>query len=401
MNKKISLGLALTLVFASITATFSVTMLVSRRIYNGLIADLASRVEMYSAIEDINALVRTNYYYYRSIKSSQINLNISKGYIEGLADGHNRFLTAAEYIEYERRLLGNASGVGLTASWDSQNGTLTVTSVAPGSSASARGIKEKDVITKIDNENVNSRNYAELLKRLEGDNLTTVDVTCRQDGELKEFKVTIGYSYVSVSHKTIGELGYVRISAFYANTRDQLRRAVEDLRESGVKGVIFDLRNTSEGGVEYAAAAADCITPLCARETDVLVSLIDRDGSVAYSHASSSSDLILPMTVLVNKRTGGPAELFACVLRDFEKASLIGAGTSGNGTSQKAHKLADGNAVILTVAKIRPYRSESFDTVGLIPDFEVALPDETEARLEHLEVDEDLQLQKAIAELLK
>jgi len=401
LNKKISFGLALTLIFAAITATFSITMLVSRRIYNGLIADLASRVEMYSAIEDINALVRTDYYYYRSINTNRINLSISKGYIEGLEDGHNRFLTASEYIDYNRRLEGHASGVGLTASWDGQKGALIVTAVAPGSSASLRGINVKDVITKIDNERVTAGNYAELLRRLEGSNLTTVDITCNQDGELKEFKVTIGYSYVSVSQKVISEIGYIKISAFYANTKDQLRLAVDELREARVKGIVFDLRNTSEGSVEYAAAAVDSITPMCEKETDVLVSLINRDGVTAYSHASSSSDLLLPMTVLVNGGTSGPAELFACVLRDFDKAALVGTRTDGNGTAQKAHKLADGSAVILTEAKIKPYKSESFDGDGLAPDIEVLLPEEAEARLEHLEITEDLQLQRAIIELMK
>ena len=398
MSKKISVGVALSLVLASITATFALTMAFSQSIYNKLISNISGRAEMYSTIEDINALIRTNYFYFSSINNENINYSVSQGYIEGLGDTNSRFMTAGAYINYNNRLNGNASGVGITTIWDKNKSQLRVSAVASGSSAAAKGIKTGDILTKIGGEKVTSKNREELTELLSGDTLSTVTVTCMRDKTPLEFNVTVGYSYLSVTQKTIGSVGYIRINAFYANTQEQLKEAIAALQQDNVTAIVFDLRGTSEGTVEYAAAAIDCITPVCSSEDEVLATLVGRDGIAVRSYPSTSNNLNLPMAVLVNAETAGPAELFACDLRDFDKAVLVGTTTAGIGTAQEVFTLEDGSAVLLTTSKILPYKSESFNETGLTPNHEVFL-ESAETTPELLELNEDMQLQKAIAVL--
>ncbi len=399
MSKKISVGVALALVLASIATTFAITMAFSQSIYNRLISNISGRAEMYAAVDDINALIRSNYYFFGSINNENINRSIANGYIEGLGDSNSRLLTAAEYIAYNNRLNGKASGIGITTAWDANARTLVVTSVASGSSAATKGIKKDDVIVKIAGERVTSRNYEQLLDTLSGDTLSTISVTCkRKDTEL-EFNVTVGYSYVSVSRKTVGSVGYIRISDFYANTQEQLKEAVGALQDSGVSAIIFDLRGTSNGTVEFAAAAIDCITPICSNQDEVLVKLVGRDGTPLLSYPSTSNNLNLPMAVLVDEKTAGPAELFACDLRAFGKAVLVGMPTAGVGTAQQTFTLEDGSAVVLTTSKIIPYKSESFHETGLKPDYEIALKTDAPASPDLLTEAEDTQLQKAVSVL--
>ncbi|MBQ3151803.1 MAG: PDZ domain-containing protein [Clostridia bacterium] len=396
MSKKISLGVALSLVVAAIAATFAITMTFSQSIYNSLISNISGRAEMYSAIDDINALIRKNYYYFGSINNEEINYSISKGYINGLGDSFNRFMTASEYVEYAQKVEGKASGVGITANWSDVTGQLVVTSVASGSSANVKGIKENDIILKIAGETINASNYEERLKMLSGDALSTVSLTCKRGETELDFNVTIGYSYASVTHKMIGSIGYIRITAFYANTRDQLTDAVSSLQQSGATAIIFDLRNTSDGTVKYAAETVDSITPICSDKNEVLAKLVGRDGTIIDSFPSTSNNLNLPMAVLINEKTSGPAELFACDLKDFEKAFTVGIKTVGNGTAQQIFTLKDGSAVLLTSAKIIPYKSEPFEGEGLTPDYEVK-QEVKAASPELLKETEDTQLQKAVS----
>lgn len=397
MSKKISIGVSLALVLAAIAATFAITMAFSQSIYNRLISNISGRTEAYAAVDDINALVYNNYYYYDAINKEKINQSITNGYIEGLDDPNSRLLTAEEYADYINRLNGNASGIGITTVWDDSAKQLVVASVAAGSSADTKGIKKDDIIVRITGERVRSDNYEQLLSTLSGDTLSTVSVTCkRKDTEL-EFNVTVGYSYLSVSHKSIGAVGYVRITDFYANTQQQFKEAVGALHDSGVRSIIFDLRGTSNGTVEYAAAAIDCITPICSNQNEVLVDLVGRDGKSTLSYPSTSNDLNLPMVVLVDEKTAGPAELFACDLRAFGKAYLVGDTTAGVGTAQQAFTLEDGSAVILTTSMIVPYKSDSFNGTGLPPDYEIHLDGSDAPEL--LDVQSDKQLQKAIAVL--
>ena len=399
MSRKISVGVALAIALASIAATFAITMAFSQSIYNRLISNISGRAEMYAAVDDINALIRSNYYFFGSINNENINRSIANGYIEGLGDPNSRLLTATEYIAYNNRLNGKASGIGITTAWDANTRSLVVTSVANGSSAATKGIKKDDVILKIAGERVTTRNYEQLLETLSGDTLSTISVTCkRKDTEL-EFNVTVGYSYVSVSRKTVGSVGYVRISDFYANTQEQLKEAVGALQDSGVSAIVFDLRGTSNGTVEYAAAAIDCITPICSNQDEVLVKLVGRDGAPILSYPSTSNNINLPMAVLVDEKTAGPAELFACDLRAFGKAVLVGMPTAGVGTAQQTFTLEDGSAVVLTTSKIIPYKSEPFHEIGLKPDYEIALKADAPATPDLLTEAEDTQLQKAVSVL--
>ena len=351
---------------------------------------------MYSAIDDVKALVSTNYYYFNTINEESITHSLTSGYIDGLNDPDSRLMSAADYLTYSNRLKGNASGVGITTAWDADRARLVVTAVANGSSAAAKGIKENDVITKITGETVTARNYEALLEALSGDTLSTVSLTVKRGDTSLEFNVTVGYSFLSVSHKKVGSIGVVRISAFYANTQEQLKNSIAELQGQNVSALIFDLRGTSEGTVEYAAAAVDCITPICSNQNEVLAKLVGRNETVLQSYPSTSNNLNLPMAVLIDHGTAGPAELFACDLRDFDKAVLVGATSAGKGTAQEAFTLEDGSAVILTTSMIIPYKSGSFQDKGLEPTYAVESSADSAALLDETK---DAQLQKAIAVL--
>ena len=58
MNKKISLGLCISLIIISVTATFAITMVVSKQIYSGIINNISQRSENYGAVDEIERLVR-------------------------------------------------------------------------------------------------------------------------------------------------------------------------------------------------------------------------------------------------------------------------------------------------------------------------------------------------------
>ena len=81
------------------------------------------------------------------------------------------------------------------------------------------------------------------------------------------------------------------------------------------------------------------------------------------------------MCIRDSSDTAGYGELFACDLKDFGKAFLIGEKTAGRADVQETFELSDGGAVVLTTSKMLPYISESFDGNGLTPDTEIILAD--------------------------
>ena len=140
MNKKISLGLAIALIIVSVTATFAITMSVSQRIYNNLITDLPDRAQMYSAVEEIDEIIRSKYY--GEIDQNVLDSNLENGYVKGLGDQYSYYMSAEEYSTYYDKLEGKSSGVGIETQLDTETGYILVTEVYPGSSAQAAGLKK-------------------------------------------------------------------------------------------------------------------------------------------------------------------------------------------------------------------------------------------------------------------
>lgn len=69
-----------------------------------------------------------------------------------------------------------------------------------------------------------------------------------------------GFSIPSVVGNLSGNVGYVRITGFYKNTAAEFKEAVAKLREQGAESIIFDVRNTSKGSIDYAAQVIDVIS---------------------------------------------------------------------------------------------------------------------------------------------
>ena len=137
------------------------------------------------------------------------------------------------------------------------------------------------------------------------------------------------------------------------------------------------------------------LVPVASEGSGALATAYSKDGSVRRTFTAAASSVSMSMMVLVNGETAGPAELFACDLRDYGMARLIGETTAGNGCLQEVFALSDGGAIILTTAEIHPYISESYNQVGIVPDEEVVLSSEKAVRLPLLEQADDDQYQRA------
>ncbi len=394
MNKKISLGLCISLIIISITATFAVTMVVSKQIYNGIISGISSRSQTYDSLEEISGIINA-YYYGSDEKSNRLNASLVNGYVESLGDSNSVYLNASDYAEYTAMLEGGLTGIGVETAYDYQKGSFIVTHVYEGSPAEKAGLKAQDVITAIDNQTVTMGSYAQLSEKLYGSMLSAVQVEYMRDGETKVVEPMRGFSIPSVSGRLESNVGYIKINGFYKNTASEFKETAEKLIEQGAESMIFDVRNTYSGTIEYAAQVIDVIVP--AIEGNIAVTKNKADEIQKVFPAEYYS-ITMPFAVLVNSATSGPAELFACDLRDISQAQIIGTRTAGVGTMQELFALEDGGAVLLTVALVEPKAGETavYNGIGIEPTVEVNLTTGYGTNLSLLTLEQDTQLSTAL-----
>lgn len=145
-------------------------------------------------------------------------------------------------------------------------------------------------------------------------------------------------------------VAYVRLPALTPGTAAKLSEVVQQLRaqdQHQLKGLVLDLRFNSGGSVPEAVAAADLFV-----SEGRLLSLsgpnVAEEHWEAHGQATWSD---LPLVVLVNRYTAGPAEVLAAALQDHSRAKVLGERTLGKGGVSRIIPLSDGKSALrLTVA---------------------------------------------------
>ena len=402
MSKKIPLGVSITALLVAVALTAVITVFSYKNIYNNILEDLPQRKEQYSRLNEIEELVRTEYY--GSVDYGTLNDSLASGYVEGLNDNRSFYISADNYKAYNDYLNGKIAGCGLTVSFDSEKSCLEIKSIDENSSASSAGLKTGMMIYSVDGTNVSAENYSKLVSKLDGDAGETVKlglVTFLENDEISRNTVSVrnGYSAVTCTSSVSGEIGYIRISSFNDNTNEKFREELASLIEEGIKGLIIDVRNNNGTDIYSAVKITDRIVPLASDGTGAVATAKNSRGDVIEIFPADSESLNIPIAVLINDRTAGAAELLACDLRDFGKARLVGEKTAGVGTMQKLFKLNDGSAIVLSIARIYPYISDPYDNEGITPDDAVKLDEGLKNTLESLDRNLDTQYLAAYAYL--
>lgn len=390
MNKKISLGVAVSLVAIGCAITFVLTWTVALNMYNSKISGVQEREEIYTKIKEIDSVVRSNYI--GTIDDEALLQSILGGYVDGISDKYATYIPAENYYTVQQSDSGVVVGIGVDAV-EEASGYILVTKVYDGSVAAASGIMQDDIITEIDGRNVLSIGNTDALKLLTGDEGTSISVKVNRAGEELSFNlVRAKLEIKSVTSRKIGDYGYIRLSTFNETTGTQFCEAVDELLSENVIGFVFDVRQNNGGLVS-------ALKPILNRLlTEGIVATAQyADGSVkTLIETDSEQSVALPMTVLIDSGSASAAELFAAALRDEAAAKLVGTNTYGKAVMQNTYEFKDGSALRLTIAKVYSSRSDYYDGTGLKPDYVTELSGGQEKHLDTLDETTDDQLKKAL-----
>lgn len=322
------------------------------------------------------------------------------GYTAGLGDRWTTYMDADSYQAYQQKTAESTVGIGVTVSYQEPENAdpyLYIEQVAYGSPAEEAGISVYESIVAVNGKSIKELGgYDEAVDEVRGDENTDVTLTIRNaDGDTKDYTVTRKqYDQVSVHGKIIdGNIGYIVIERFIADTDTRLKDTIAQLQEQGAEKLIFDLRNNPGGQLTTLVGSLDPLLP-----EGIIISLTDKQGK-SETYTSDAEELDLPMSVLVNADSYSAAEFFAADLQYYGKAKVIGEKTCGKGYSQVSYELSNGGAFTLSVDCYYMPDGESLIDKGVTPDVEVSLSEEKAARFYALTEEEDDQLQAAIAAL--
>ena len=312
-----------------------------------------------------------------------------KCYTVASGDPYAVYRSADEYVEYDGDMSGEFVGIGLSVRDEFVEGTYDIKSVYvlnvfPGSGAEAAGIKKGDYIIAVDGRPVTEFNAETIVYAMRGEAGTEVDVTVLRDGtELTFTCVRSQVEEISADYRIEGNIGYITITSFKANTAEQFRASLDAVKLAGVKGVVFDLRNNPGG---YLDTVIEMISMLVPEGTRVVSYTDNMSGEKVYK-AEGGSRLALPIVVLCNENSASAAELFTASMRDYDDmgildVKIVGKTTYGKGVMQSTFPLSDGSYLTMTMAYYNPPSDVNYDGVGIEPDIEVEESEDGDAQLD-------------------
>lgn len=395
MSKKISLGVAATIAIIAMAVTFSLTMVVSMKMFNTTVSSVKNKERQYNKLSEIDRFVRAGEYF--TIDEDTLNDRLAAGYMNGINDKYAVYYTAKEYSEKQSVEKGTLTGIGVAVVNDTSSGYARIIRLYDNSPAAEAGMQVGGFITAINDESTrNITSTARLTSKLLGEEGTTTTITYltpdRQEQQLNLVHSNYKTPSIYTRQMVADTCGYIRIDAFNSGTASEFKAAVDELLQQGANSLVFDLRDNNGENLNAALVAADYCVP-----SGEIAKQQDRDGNVTVLRMSDETKINVPIICLVNGSTAGSAELFANALRKMAGATLVGTKTAGKGVVlSDAQSFSDGSAAYITVGLLLDNEDQTWNEEGLRPDIDAALSvDEQNAYYDYT-LDTDPQISKAV-----
>lgn len=349
-------------------------------------------------LQPLKELIKNNFLF--EIDDNKLEEYVYKGLFQGLEDPYSVYMNKDEFKSLMESSKGEFAGVGIVVT-ATEDGFITVVSAIEGTPAHKAGIQSGDRIIKVGEENFSGEQMDKAVEIMRGKPGTEVKLTLsRPQKDKKNEIVEVKLKREIITMRTVssrildGDIGYISISQFDQHTYDEFKKDFGDLKSKGAKKIVLDLRGNPGGVMSSTVDIADMLLP-----EGPIVKTVDKHGEETIENSDKKME-DLPIVVLVNQGSASASEVLTGALRDYDIAKIVGTKTFGKGIVQKIYPLTkdkeNGPGVKLTVSEYFTPKGVKIHKEGIEPDYIVELPEDFKGSIGPDNLNEDIQLQKAI-----
>jgi carboxyl-terminal processing protease len=247
-----------------------------------------------------------------------------------------------------------------------RHGYGIVLSLLRNSPASEAGLQAGDYIRAIGDQSTRAMSLLDIEAALDVPGGSPVKLKMMRADTFEQYEATLTRKPFKIPEPHGEPLedasGYVLIDSFDTGTVDKLADVLSEMSNRGIKRIILDLRSCSSGDYEEAILAANLFIqsgdlllvegrvgkkkvmrnfPRLAKNAKMSELIAIRETEPGHEEytihlkALPQNDRCnVPVALLVNGATAGPAEVFAVALKDSGRAVLVGSKTAGTSSLQ-------------------------------------------------------------------
>ena len=362
-----------------------------------------SRNSIYSARSDSELREIVSTYdnivknYYGKVDEDKLADAAIKGMIDSLDDPYSNYMDSSVATDFNDTIDGYFVGIGVVVTYEKDYNTII--EVMKDGAAYKAGLKEKDVIIKLNGKDAKGIYGEKLQSIVRGKVGTSLKVTVLRDGKKKDFVIKRSKIEIqSVSNNVFDyenhTIGYIKIDSFASNTYKQFVKALKRVEKKEVSALIIDVRNNSGGQL---LQTRQILSLFFDRKTVLYQIKAKNDSKKIYSDNNKVRKY--PVGILINENSASASEILAsCFKENYDNSIILGTKSYGKGTVQKSQSLSSGGSIKYTTQKWLTSKGKWLHGKGLKPDISL---EQGEDYINEPNYTNDLQLQELLKQIIK
>lgn len=331
------------------------------------IQDRKDFTKLYETFESIKAN------YIHKVDDKKLIEGAINGMVESLGDPYSDYMTAKETKEFNETISSSFEGIG--AQVEQKDNNIVIVAPIKGSPAEKAGLKANDVILEVDGKSIQGMTSNEAVSLIRGKKGTKVNLKISRPGTSEPIELNITRDVIPVEtvygEMLDGQIGKIQITTFSERTYTELVSHINELKKQGMKGLILDLRQNPGGLLDQAIDISSLFVP----NGKVIYQMEKNDGKKVRQLSNQKEPFDIPLVAVVDGGSASASEILAGALKESAGVPIVGEKTFGKGTAQTAASYNDGSSLKLTTGKWLTPSGEWINEQGIVPDYEVKMPD--------------------------
>lgn len=293
-----------------------------------------------------------NTYYVDDISPAELMKTGIEAMLASL-DPYTNYISEDQIEDFRTMTTGQYGGIGAVIG--QRNGDIVVIYPYEGDPADQAGLKSGDKIIKVDDIDITDKTTSDVSKLLKGQSNSSIQITYMRYGIEEPIVVEVKRKKLKIDnipyHGMLNEeVGYIRLTDFSIGAYSDVRLAFEELQGSGMKKLIFDLRDNPGGSLTEAVKICSIFLPTGSKVVETK-GKFEKNNNTYNTLIPPLDTAEIPLVILTNESSASASEIVAGVMQDYDRGVLVGNRTFGKGLVQMTRPLVYNSQLKVTTSR--------------------------------------------------